>query len=129
MRLFEIKSPYRDTNLPLSNYRGAYDPRSDDLSNYGKEFDNATTLWDIIDDMLEDGVQPQKTNVEVETLLATQDWLSDEPGDGPMWDEFEDRPVVLDYNGKRYIIDGHNRIARAKTSGRTSVPVYYFKKN
>jgi len=129
MRLFEIENPYRKTNLPLSNYRGAYDPQTDNLSSYGKEFDRATTLWDIIDEMLEDGIEPQQTDVKIETLLATQDWLSDEEGDGAMWEELEDRPVVLDMGGKRYIIDGHNRIAHAKASGRTSVAVYYFKKN
>lgn len=126
MRLLEIKSPYRDTTLPLSNYRGPYNPRTDDLSAYGKEFDNATDLWDLIEDMMEEGIQPAVKTVDIDTLLATQDWLSDEAGDGPMWDELEDRPVVLDKGGKRYIIDGHNRIARAKRNGRVSVSVYYF---
>jgi hypothetical protein len=126
-KIFESSdTPYRDTDLPLSDYRGPYNPRSDDLSNYGDDYQDATTLWNVIDDLINDGVKPQVVDIAVDTLLATQDWLSSEPGDGPMWDEFGDKPVVLDYQGKRYILDGHNRISRQRRTGRKSMPVYYF---
>ena len=128
MRLQEILesvNPYRKTNLPLSNYRGLSNPLDDDEP-YGDEFDSATELWDIVDDKLEAGEKPRVVQIRVRTLLATQDWLSTEPGDGPMWDEYGDKPVVLDYEGKRYILDGHNRIARAAKAGRYAIEVYFF---
>lgn len=129
MRLFEILnegSPYRDTDLPLSKYRGSYDPRSDDLRSYGKEFDSASDLWDLVDDMLDAGLEPEVIEVNISTLLATQDWLSTEPGEGAMWDDYGDLPVIIEHDGKRYILDGHNRISKAKKNGKSSIRVYYF---
>lgn len=127
MRLFEISdSPYRDNTLPLSNYRGLYNPRDDKLSSYGKEYKDAALLWDEIDDMMEEGVTPKVINVSISTLLATQDWVSSDPGDGPMWEELGDHPVVLDKDNQRYILDGHNRIARAKAAGKQNIQCYYF---
>lgn len=129
MRLWEFLSegsPYRDTDLPLSNYRGSYDPRSDDLEPYGKEYDEASDLWDLVDDILENGGQPKLQEVEIDKLLATQDWLSTEPGDGAMWEDFKDFPVVLDHDNQRFILDGHNRISKARRKGQTSIWVYYF---
>lgn len=129
MRLDEIfggESPYRKTDLPLSNYRGLSDPRSDDMTAYGKEFDSASDLWDIVDDLIENGVEPAIKEVSISNLLATQDWLSTEEGDGPMWDDYEDYPVVLDYNNQRLILDGHNRISGAQRRGKRTIKVYHF---
>ena len=133
MRLRQIlesmgDDPYRDTDLKLSNYRGPYNPRDENLSPYGDDFDSVTDLWDIVEDLIEDGVQPKRVDARIDTLLATQDWLSDEPGDGPLFDDYGDRPVVLDYDGKRFILDGHNRISRAKSKGKDRVSIYYFSK-
>lgn len=122
-----VDNPYRDTTLPLSNYRGLYDPRSGDT--YDEKFTSATDLWNKVDDMLDDGNHPQIKEVEINTLLATQDWLSTEAGDGPLWDELEDHPVVIDTGGMRYILDGHHRIAKAKSRGIPSIEVYYIKDN
>ncbi len=124
--LKENKSPYRDTTLPLSDYRGPYDPRSDGLEAYGDEYVDATDLWDEIEDMMEEGERPKRVEVSIDNLLATQDWLSDTPGDGPMWEELADHPVILDKDNVRYIIDGHNRIARAKQKGQKTIICYYF---
>lgn len=104
MKIFEIfnnKDPYRDTDLPLSNYRGLVNPRTQD--NYSEEFNDASELWDKIEDMVEDGIKPRIVEVDISTLLATQDWLSDEPGDGSLFDNLDKYPVVLDTGGKRYI--------------------------
>lgn len=127
MRLFEIlnESPYRKTTLPLSNYRGLYDPSSENPATYGKEFASASDLWDIVDNLLDNGVEPEIKEVQLSTLLATQDWLSTEPGDGPMWEDYEDYPVVLEYNGQRLILDGHNRIDKAQRKGEQRIRVYH----
>lgn len=129
MRLSEIlneDSAYRSTDLPLSNFRGPYNPQSDDLAPYGKEYDDASDLWDIVDELIDTGIEPSIKDVSIDKLLATQDWLSTEAGDGPMWDEYEDYPVVLDHDGQRFILDGHNRISKARQRRQPSVKVYYF---
>lgn len=124
--LKEVSSPYRKTDLPLSNYRGTHDPRRDDLPSYGDEFNNASDLWDLVDDILDSGHEPELKEVAIDKLLATQDWLSTEVGDGPMWDDFKDFPVVIDHDNERFILDGHNRISSAKRKGQMTIWVYYF---
>lgn len=124
--ILQESSSYRNTDLPLSNYRGLYDPRTDDMSPYDNSFDSASDLWDIVDDIAENGYEPEIINVPIRTLLATQDWLSTEPGDGPMWEEYGELPVVIEHDNRRFILDGHNRISQAKRKGLDTVKVYYF---
>lgn len=115
-------NPYRDTTLPLSNYRGLNNPFDRDYS----QNDDATTLWDMVDDMIDQGIEPHVMNVNIISLRATQDWLSSEPSDEVLFDEYSEHPVVLKYRGVNHILDGHNRVARAVKQGKTQITVYLF---
>jgi hypothetical protein len=57
--------------------------------------------------------------------LATQDWLSNEGGSDPLFDEYPDKPVIYKKAGKLYILDGHHRTTRAWKAGRP-ISVYLF---
>jgi hypothetical protein len=60
-------------------------------------------------------------------LTATQDWLADARyrDSDPLFDEYEDRPVVLKYNGVDYILDGHHRSSSALRANQ-KLRVYMF---
>ena len=120
MRLYEISNNgNRQTNLPLGDYRNDLD--------FDSKYKPASKLFNIINNLLKQNIQPKLVSIPISTLLATQDWLSDNNFDDPVWEEFENHPVVLDYEGKLYIIDGHHRISRAKESNQQNIPVYYFR--
>ena len=131
MRAHEITEgfddkPYSRTTLPTSKYRGLSNPLGDDQP-YGDEYMEATTLWDMVEDMIEAGVEPHLMPVRLLGLYATQDWLSSEASDEALFPEYADHPVVLKYHGVNYILDGHNRIAReARQPGKHSVIAYVF---
>jgi hypothetical protein len=57
--------------------------------------------------------------------LATQDWLSNEGGGDPLFDEYPDKPVIYKKAGKLYILDGHHRTTRAWKAG-SPISVYLF---
>lgn len=115
-------NPYRKTTLPLSKYRGLHNP----LDSIEIDTLEATILWDIVDNMIEQGVEPLVMPVRLLGLHATQDWLSSEPSDEALWDEYADLPVVLVHKGVKYILDGHNRVARAAAKGKHQIDSYVF---
>lgn len=115
-------NPYTQTTLPLSNYRGMHNPLDSDTSTN----DDASTLYNVVDDMIDDGVEPHVMNVQIFSLYATQDWLSSEPGDEALFEDYTEYPVVLKYKGVNYILDGHNRVARALKRGAKQITVYLF---
>jgi hypothetical protein len=128
MRAYEfLLEKYYDTNIQLSNYRGPHDnPRTN--KKYPSSFDDAGELWDIIDQSIEKGISPEPTEVQIDKLLATQDWLKDtRDNDVSPWTMFTDHPVVVSKNEKLYIVDGHHKVSRALKNGDKNIEVYIFK--
>ena len=118
-----VESGYRDTTLPLGKYRGPYDPRT--MKPYSDEHADSSELTDIVDELIDDGYEPEVVAVDPRTLIATQDWLSDYGSDEAMFPEYQDRPVVLKDSQKMYILDGHHRVAQALKLNKM-VRVYLF---
>lgn len=107
-----------------------------DYLNPDSEFVDPTSKRDPIeliqdvDDLIIAGIAPQVVTIKPSQVYATQDWLSNDGGDGPLYDEYEDRPVVYQ-KGRHpseawYVLDGHHRITAAKKQGRP-IEVYMFK--
>jgi len=107
--------------LPIGDYLAS---GSDEFAPPGN-YQNAEDLQDEVYDQIDAGVEPQVVTVDPRRLLATQDWLSNAGGDDPLFDEYEDRPVVYQKAGKLYILDGHHRSTRAWRAGRP-IAVYLF---
>jgi hypothetical protein len=118
-----VESGYRDTTLPLGKYRGPYDPRT--MEPYSDEHVDSSELTDTVEELIDDGYEPEVVAVDPRTLIATQDWLSDYGSDEAMFPEYQDRPVVLKDSQKMYILDGHHRVAQALKLNKM-VRVYLF---
>jgi len=118
-----VESDYRDTTLPLGKYRGPYDPRT--MQPYSNEHADSAELIDVVEELIDDGFEPQVVNLDPSDLTATQDWLSDYGSDGALFPEYEDRPVVLRDGKHFYILDGHHRVAKALRTNR-QISVYLF---
>lgn len=125
MRIKDIitESDYRDTTLPLGKYRGSYDPRT--MQHYPGEHSDSSELADVVYDLIDDGYEPDVVSVNPAELTATQDWLSDYGSDEAMFDDYQDRPVVLRDGQTFYILDGHHRVAKALQAKRP-ISVYLF---
>jgi hypothetical protein len=121
----EDQHGYLPTNLKLGAYRDEWDPR--DYSAYPDEFKSNEHLREIVYNLVEEGVEPKVEVVFPTILTATQDWLADDryrDGD-PVFEEYEDHPVVLKLDGEYYILDGHHRCSRALAAKRF-VKIYMF---
>lgn len=107
--------------LPIGDYLSHEDHEFAPEGNYKDVF----VLHDEVGDLIDAGVEPDIVPADPKQLLATQDWLSNAGGDGPLFDEYPDRPVVYEKAGKYYILDGHHRTTKAwKTS--KPISVYLF---
>lgn len=82
-------------------------------------------LIEQVDELINAGIKPRLRLVKPTQLLATQDWLSNDPGDGPMYPEYAKLPVVYQKGQNMYILDGHHRVTAALKSNRT-VECYVF---
>lgn len=128
MRIKEIivesfgENPYSKTTLPLSDFRGLHDP----LNSRADDDMDATVLWDRVEDLIDAGVQPHVMPVKLFSLYATQDWLSSEASDEVLFDGYDRYPVVLEFQGVNYILDGHNRVANAIKKNQPTITVYLF---
>jgi hypothetical protein len=107
--------------LPIGQYLAV---GSDEFAPPGN-YASADDLVDEVYDLIDAGVEPQVVAVDPKTLLATQDWLSNEGGSEPLFDEYPDKPVIYKKAGKLYILDGHHRTTRAWKAGRP-ISVYLF---
>ena len=107
--------------LPIGQYLAV---GSDEFAPPGN-YASADDLVDDVYDLIDAGVEPQVVAVDPKTLLATQDWLSNEGGGDPLFDEYPDKPVIYKKAGKLYILDGHHRTTRAWKAGRP-ISVYLF---
>jgi len=116
---------YLPTPLKLGDYRDPYNPR--DYGPYDNKFKDNQDLRDIVHDLIESGVEPSVVMISPRQLTATQDWLADARyrDSDPLFDEYEDRPVVLKYNGIDYILDGHHRSSSALRANQ-KLRVYMF---
>jgi hypothetical protein len=107
--------------LPIGQYLAV---GSDEFAPPGN-YASADDLVDDVYDLIDAGVEPTVVAVDPKTLLATQDWLSNEGGGDPLFDEYPDKPVIYKKAGKLYILDGHHRTTRAWKAGRP-ISVYLF---
>jgi hypothetical protein len=108
--------------LPIGDYLAV---GSDEFAPPGN-YSNADDLVDEVYDLIDAGAEPQVVAVDPKTLLATQDWLSNEGGGDPLFDEYPDKPVIYKKAGKLYILDGHHRTTRAWKANRP-ISVYLFR--
>jgi hypothetical protein len=108
--------------LPIGQYLAV---GSDEFAPPGN-YASADDLVDDVYDLIDAGIEPEVVAVNPKTLLATQDWLSNASGDGPLFDEYPDKPVVYKKASKLYILDGHHRTTRAWRAGRP-ISVYLFR--
>jgi len=108
--------------LPIGDYLD-YDEH--DFAPPGN-YKDVSILHDEVFDLIDAGVEPDVVPADSKQLLATQDWLTNAGGDGPLFDEYPDRPVVYEKAGKFYILDGHHRTTRAWKANRP-ISVYLFR--
>ena len=106
--------------IPFGDYLGP-EPEFAPLGNYR----DSAELHDEVYDLIDADVDPEVVNIDPKQLLATQDWLSNAGGDDPLFDEYTDKPVVYQKDGKFYILDGHHRSTKALKAGRP-ITVYLF---
>lgn len=98
--------------LPIGDYLS---PDSEFEDPTGKR--DPVELHQEVDDILNAGGEPRVVRIKPSQVYATQDWLSNSGGDGPLYPEYEDLPVV--YQKGRYpsyawyVLDGHHRITAA----------------
>lgn len=111
--------------LPASGYLGPYDPQTG--KEYAQAHSDAEDLWDIIDNRLDDGIEPEIINLPISKLLATQDWIGGEGGHGVSWDSLDKYPVVLKRGNRLLIIDGHHRVSESRDLGADTITVYLFR--
>jgi hypothetical protein len=107
--------------LPIGDYLAG---GSDEFAPPGN-YQSAEELHDEVYDQIDAGVEAQVVTVDPRKLLATQDWLSNAGGDDPLFDEYEDRPVIYQKAGRLYILDGHHRTTRAWRANKP-ISVYLF---
>jgi hypothetical protein len=110
--------------LPIGDY---LDHDEHDFAPTGN-YKDVGILHDEVFDLIDAGAEPDVVPADTKQLLATQDWLTNAGGDGPLFDEYPDRPVVYEKAGKYYILDGHHRTTRAWKAGRP-ISVYLFRDN
>jgi hypothetical protein len=108
--------------LPIGDY---LDHDEHDFAPPGN-YKDVGILHDEVFDLIDAGAEPDVVPADTKQLLATQDWLTNAGGDGPLFDEYPDRPVVYEKAGKFYILDGHHRTTRAWKANRP-ISVYLFR--
>lgn len=112
-----IESEYKSNPIPTS-------------PQYNQELGNLDFMVAAIERHLND-ILPDLKDINVRQLVdsgklvATQDWLTDFGGGDPVFDELEE-PVIFQYKGIGYIIDGHHRLASAYLKNQKA-EVYWFK--
>ena len=128
MRISEISSSQIDNPIPTSDQ-------------YNQDRGNLNWLIQQVEDQLEDSgdsgdsddsdeftsILDTPTLVKQHKLQSTQSWLDTVQGGGvdPVFELLDDRPVVIEYQGIMYILDGHHRIASAFQQGK-KISVYLF---
>ena len=106
--------------LPIGDYLG---PDSEFVDPTGKK--DPTYLLQDVDDLINAGIEPRIVTISPGIVYATQDWISNDSGDGPLYLEYADLPVVYSKGDKPYVLDGHHRITAALKQ-RRPIKVYLF---
>jgi hypothetical protein len=116
---------YLPIPLKLGDYRDSYNPR--DYGPYDDKFKDNQDLRDIVENLIDAGVEPAVVMISPRQLIATQDWLADARyrDSDPLFGDYEDRPVVLKYRDVDYILDGHHRCSSALRANQ-KLNVYMF---
>jgi hypothetical protein len=114
---------FRPMPLKLGQYRGPYDPRT--MQPYPAEYKSSLDLMEIVDQLIDNHIEPKVVTVSPKQLIATQDWLSDGGSNEPAFPAYTDLPVVLKHNNQLYLLDGHHRSSKALKQGST-VSAYMF---
>jgi len=133
MRLYEIFSDdgleYKPTNLKMGKYRNPFDPRTGEHNDDFKIDYHKTNeeLAELIDELIDDGVEPDVVRVPIDQLYASQDWLSNVGSGEDTFPDYNDLPVVLQIGNELNIADGHHRISKKAKQGFDHVQVYLFK--
>lgn len=107
--------------LPIGDYLG------DDSEEFAPpgNYKDTTVLHNNVFGLVRAGVEPKVVTMDPKRLLATQDWLRDGGGYGPLLPEYANKPVVYKKAGKYYILDGHHRTTKAVKAGQP-ISVYLF---
>lgn len=121
-KLFD-SNEFKPMPLKLGQYRGPYDPRT--MQPYPGEYKSSLDLMEIVDQLIDNHIEPKVVTVSPKQLIATQDWLSDSGSNEPAFTEYTDLPVVLKHNNQLYLLDGHHRSSKALKQGGT-VTAYMF---
>ena len=100
--------------VPMGKYAG---PGEQDFLPPGN-YEDVSYLYDDVDQLLDMGVKPYITTIDPKILLATQPFITNSTGDGALYDEFQDHPLIYDKEGRYYILDGHHRSAAALKANR-----------
>jgi hypothetical protein len=81
----------------------------------------------MVENLIDAGVEPTVVMISPRQLTATQDWLADARyrDSDPVFGDYDDRPVVLNYQGHFYILDGHHRSSSALRANQ-KLKVYMF---
>jgi len=121
----EEDDAYYPMPLKLGDYRDPYNPR--DHEPYDAKFKDNQSLRDMVENLIDAGVEPAVVMISPRQLTATQDWLANARyrDSDPVFDDYDDRPVVLKYNGVDYILDGHHRSSSALRANQ-KLKVYMF---
>lgn len=123
-----IRESYGPERYPGIIPLGAYNSHYDREFSQGGNYRDVTELIKAVEDLIDAGVEPVTVTVDPKKLLATQDWLSNDGGDGALFDEYPDLPVVYERDGSYYILDGHHRVTRALKRG-ANITVYLFEQD
>lgn len=118
MKLFEIlNEDLRKHNLPMSK-------------EYSSDWDTPKGVKDIssaVEYIENKGIKPSLQEIPIESIRATQDWVNFPFGGGdPVFDEYDDRPVVIKRGNKYHLIDGHHRTIKKRTKGKNTIKAYVF---
>ena len=116
---------YLPIPLKLGDYRDSYNLR--DHEPYDDKFKDNLSLRDMADNLIAAGVEPNVVMISPRQLTATQDWLANARyrDSDPVFDDYDDLPVVLDYQGHFYVLDGHHRSSAAFRKNQ-KIKVYLF---
>ena len=107
--------------IPMGDYAGPGEQYFLPPGNYK----DVSYLYDEVEDLMDAGIRPNITTLNPKILLATQPFITNSTGDGDLYDEYADHPLIYDKNGKYYILDGHHRSAAAFKANRL-IKVYLF---
>lgn len=99
-------------------------------SRWSSDWDARNHVEQIVWKIESKDLTPKVIHVDPRNLLATQEWLDPVEGGGdPVFDQYEDYPVVWKDEHGMHLLDGHHRTTSAVQHGLRSIPVYLFQES